>query len=381
MSSFSFLLNKQDPNTGARSGTITTPHGTAQTPCFMPVGTRASVKTLSQEEVRSTGASIILANTYHLYLRPGIGLLENAGGLHKFMNWTGPILTDSGGFQVYSLKDTRKISEEGVEFRSYLDGSRHFFSPEKAIEIQHKIGADIIMAFDECTPWPCDKAYAEDSMLRTSRWAERCLKAHTDIPFLYGYPQALFAIVQGSTFPELRKDSVQQLVAMDFPGYGIGGLAVGEPAEQMYEMTALVCEGLPREKPRYLMGVGMPENILEAVERGVDMFDCVLPTRNARNGMVFTSRGRLHYKSAVCAEQVDRPLDPECECFACKNYSRAYLRHLYISGEILALRMASLHNVFFYQKMMADMRNAIKTNDFLQWKKGFLEKWQSCDHA
>lgn len=372
-----FSISTKDTHSPARAGILKTPHGVVDTPCFMPVGTRATVKTLTPEEIKDAGASIVLSNTYHLYLRPGTKLIKKAGGLHPFMRWNGPTLTDSGGYQVYSLKDTVKIEEEGATFQSYLDGSRHFFSPEKVVEIERDIGADIAMVLDECTPYPCEKDYAAKSMERTTRWAQRSMEKHQSTPFTYDSPQAMFAIIQGSTYPDLREKSACDLVAMDFPGYGIGGLAVGEPPEEMYAMTKHVCDLLPEEKPRYLMGVGLPENILEAVERGVDMFDCVLPTRNARNGMAFTSRGKLHYKAASCAEQTDMPLDPECDCYCCKNFSRAYLRHLFSVGEILALRMASLHNVTFYQKLMSGIRESIQAGRFADCKKEFMAKWNN----
>lgn len=374
---FSFEVTHTDPETGARAGNLFTPHGKVETPCFMPVATQGSVKTLTQEEVAECNAQIVLSNTYHLYLRPGTDLFEKAGGIHKFIKWSGPMLTDSGGYQVYSLKEIGNITDDGVTFRSYLDGSKHFFSPRKVIEIERKIGADVIMVFDECTPYPCEFKYAREALGRTRKWAEICKQVHAELPPLYGYPQALFGIIQGSTFPELRKESVAVSVELDFPGYGIGGLAVGEPIPEMYEMTALTCGLLPKEKPRYLMGVGMPDNIVESVERGVDMFDCVLPTRNARNGMVFTSSGKLHYKSAAFAGDLDQPLDPACSCFACRNYSRAYIRHLYNTREILALRLASYHNVFFYQKLMRDARAAIISGGYAAWKQSFLSGWNS----
>ena len=373
----SFEIVENDVRTKARYGVLRTSHGVIETPCFMPVGTRASVRTLTPEEVSGCGSQIVLSNTYHLYIRPGTDIIEKAGGLHKFMKWSGPILTDSGGYQVYSLRETRRITDEGVVFRSYVDGSKHLFTPEKVMDIQRKIGADIIMAFDECTPYPCEEAYAEKAVDRTTRWARQCLETHEKGKFCYGYPQALFAIVQGSVFPRLREKSALELTDMNFPGYAIGGLAVGEPPTIMYDTVKLVCEYLPYNKPRYLMGVGMPDNIIEAVERGVDMFDCVLPTRNARNGMVFTSRGKLHYKSAVCKNQTDIPLDPECNCYTCRNYSRAYLRHLFITGEMLALRLASYHNLYFYQKLLADARKAIREHDFIAWKNSFLAGWNS----
>ncbi len=374
---FSFEILDRDTSSKARLGIVKTGHGNIQTPCFMPVGTKASVKTMTPEEIKKTGAEIILGNTYHLYLRPGTKILENAGGLHKFMHWNGPILTDSGGYQVYSLGDTRKITDEGVVFRSVIDGTKHLFTPKKAIEIQRSIGADIIMAFDECTPYPCSKDYVRTSLNRTLNWLAECKKTQTDTPFYYDHSQALFAIVQGGIYHDLRKESALKMVDMNLPGYAIGGLAVGEPTEEMYEMTEHTCNFLPQEKPRYLMGVGMPLNILEAVERGVDMFDCVLPTRNARNGMAFTSHGKLHYKSATCATQHNLPLDPECDCYTCKNYSRAYIRHLYSVGEILGIRLASYHNVYFYENMMKNARDAIKNHRYTEWKKQFTDKWNS----
>ncbi len=374
---FAFGVQHTDPGCRARLAQLVTPHGVVDTPCFMPVGTRGSIRTQTSGELRECGVKMILANTLHLYLRPGTTILQAAGGLHRFMNWDGPILTDSGGYQIYSLRDAVTIEEEGVRFQSFLDGSRHAFTPESVMEIEHKIGADVIMVLDECTPHPCGKDYAAQSVLRTLRWAKRCQDAHAALPMLYGSPQALFGIVQGSVFSDLREQCATELRGMEFPGYAIGGLAVGEPPDMMYEMTGYTCERLPPEKPRYLMGVGMPENILEAIERGVDMFDCVLPTRNARNGMVFTHKGKLHYKSARCAKQTEIPLDPDCDCYVCRTYSRAYLRHLYTAGEILCLRLASYHNIYFYQKLLSGARAAIADNRFPAYKESVISAWRS----
>ncbi len=374
---FAFGVLQTDPSCKARLGILHTPHGNVETPCFMPVGTRASVRTQTREELRECGARMILANTVHLYLRPGTAILQSAGGLHRFMNWDGPILTDSGGYQIYSLRDSLSIEEEGIRFQSFLDGSRHVFTPESVMDIEHRIGADVIMVLDECTSYPCERDYAALAMRRTIRWARRCRDAHAQAPFHYGTPQALFGIVQGSVYADLREECAAELRLLDFPGYAIGGLAVGEPPELLYETTGLTCSRLPEEKPRYLMGVGMPENILEAVERGVDMFDCVLPTRNARNGMVFTHTGKLNYKSAGCATQTEMPLDPDCDCYTCRNYSRAYLRHLYAAGEILALRLATYHNIHFYQELLTGARQSIRGSSFPIYKNRVLSAWNS----
>lgn len=353
MKRFSFELIKMCAKTGARRGRIHTPHGTIETPCYMPVGTQATVKALTPEDVKAQGAEIILSNTYHLHLRPGEALVKEAGGLHSFMHWDRPILTDSGGFQVFSLSALRKISEEGVKFRSHIDGSPRFLSPETATRIQNDLGADIIMQFDECCPYPCDRLTAEHAMLRTLRWAERCKRAHTR------EDQALFGIVQGAFERDLRVESARSLADMDFPGYGIGGLSVGEPKPRMYELLEAVTPELPRDKPRYLMGVGTPDCLIEGVLRGVDMFDCVLATRIARNGTVFTADGRLVIKNAQHARDFT-PLDAECDCYACRNYSRAYIRHLFKAEEILGPRLCSIHNLRFLLRLMERVREAIE---------------------
>lgn len=364
-----FEVVKECKRTGARVGKLYTPHSVIDTPVFMPVGTQATVKTMTPEELKKIGAQIILSNTYHLYMRPGHQLVEKAGGLHKFMNWDRSILTDSGGFQVFSLSNLRNIEEEGVHFRSHIDGSKHFISPEKAIEIQNALGADIIMAFDECAPYSCDYEYAKKSIDMTARWAERCKEAHKDTD-----RQALFGIVQGVTYDDLRKESARQITSLDFPGYAIGGLSVGEPKELMYKMLEVTVPLLPREKPRYLMGVGSPDCLIEGVMRGVDMFDCVLQTRIARNGTAMTSRGRVVVRNAVYAEDFS-PLDPDCDCYTCKNYTRAYIRHLLKSGEILGLRLITYHNLYFTLRLMDKIREAIIEDRLPQFKEEFFHKY------
>lgn len=368
-------LLKTDPASMARRGRLHTPHGTIETPVFMPVGTQATVKTLNPEEVWDLGARIMLSNTYHLYLRPGHDLVAEAGGLHRFMNWKGAILTDSGGFQVFSLSDLRKISEEGVKFRSHLDGSEHFMSPEKAIEVENALGADIIMALDECTPWPCDWKYAKDSLERTTRWAQRCKEAHRR-----PHDQALFGIVQGSTFADLRRQSAEEIVALDFPGYAIGGLSVGEPKELMSEMLEVTTPLLPREKPRYLMGVGSPEDLVEGVWRGIDMFDCVLPTRIARHGTVFVPEGKMTVRNAAYARDF-RPIQEGCDCYACRNYSRAYIRHLLKAEEMLGLRLCSIHNLRFLVRLMEEIRAALDAGTFAEFRREFLTRWHEGERA
>ncbi|NLW41705.1 MAG: tRNA guanosine(34) transglycosylase Tgt [Tissierellia bacterium] len=366
---FKFELIKECSQTKARLGKITTDHGEIETPIFMPVGTKATVKTMTPEEVRDLGAQIILGNTYHLYLRPGHELIEEAGGLHKFMNWKGPILTDSGGFQVFSLSNSRKIVEEGVEFRSHIDGSKEFLSPEKSIEIQNSLGADIIMAFDECAPYPADYEYIKNSMERTTRWAKRCKDAHKNPEH-----QALFGIVQGGMYKDLREISARDLVEMDFDGYSIGGLSVGEPLELMNEMLDFTVDFLPKDKPRYNMGIGTPDYLFESVIRGIDMADCVLPTRVARNGTAITSMGNLVVKNAAYKKDFTQ-LDPECDCYTCSNYSRAYLRHLFSVNEILAYRLLTIHNLYFLIKMMENIRKAIKNDNLLEYKDDFYKKF------
>lgn len=368
MAAITFELLQESKKSLARLGKLHTPHGAVDTPIFMPVGTQATVKTMSPEELAEVGSRIILSNTYHLYLRPGHELVQQAGGLHSFMNWQGPILTDSGGFQVFSLGDLRKIKEEGVEFRSHLDGSKHLFTPEKVMEIEMALGADIAMVFDECVAYPMEYDYAKQAMERTSRWAERCLEAHQR------EDQALFGIVQGGVFPDLRAISVADLVSLDFPGYGIGGLSVGEPKELMYEILEGTTPLLPAHKPRYLMGVGSPDCLLEGVIRGIDLFDCVLPTRIARNGTVFTYEGKLVIKNARYREDFT-PLDPHCACYTCRNYTRAYIRHLFNVGEILGLRLTSYHNLYFLLQLMSEIREAINNDTILEFREEFFSHY------
>ncbi|WP_309120397.1 tRNA guanosine(34) transglycosylase Tgt [Paenibacillus sp.] len=369
MAAITYELIKTCKQTGARLGRVHTPHGSFDTPTFMPVGTQATVKTMSPEEVKEMGAGIILSNTYHLFLRPGHELIKEAGGLHKFMNWDRAILTDSGGFQVFSLSELRKITEEGVHFRSHLNGDKLFIGPEKAMEIQNALGPDIMMAFDECPPWPADEAYVKQSTERTSRWAERCLKAHARPD-----DQGLFAIVQGGMVPEYRKQSAADLTSMDFPGYAIGGLSVGEPKHLMYEMLEVTTPLLPTNKPRYLMGVGSPDALIEGSMRGVDMFDCVLPTRIARNGTTMTSRGRLVIRNAAF-ERDFGPLDPACSCYTCRNYSRAYLRHLIKADETFGIRLTTYHNLYFLIDLMRQVRQAIAEDRLGDFKEEFFDRY------
>jgi queuine tRNA-ribosyltransferase len=354
---------------GARLGKLHTPHGTIDTPVFMPVGTLATVKTMSPEELKEMGAQIILSNTYHLHLRPGEDIVEEAGGLHKFMNWDGGILTDSGGFQVFSLSNLRKITEEGVQFRSHLSGDKLFISPEKATAIQNSLGADIIMAFDECPPFPAERDYIKGSLERTSRWAERCLKAHK-----YPDRQALFGIVQGGMEADLRRQSAEELTSLDFPGYSIGGLSVGEPKEIMYRVLEETVPFLPTYKPRYLMGVGSPDALIEGSIRGIDMFDCVLPTRIARNGTTMTSQGRLVIRNAKFARDFG-PLDPNCECYTCRHYSRAYLRHLLKADETFGIRLTTYHNLHFLINLMKEVRQAIQEDQLLHFRDQFFAQY------
>ncbi len=364
---FEFELLHVCKQTGARRGRLHTPHGVIETPVFMPVGTQASVKTMTPEELEDCGAQIILSNTYHLHLRPGEDLVEKAGGLHRFMHWDKPILTDSGGFQVFSLADLRKVEERGVQFRSHLDGSKMFIGPEESIAIQQALGSDIMMQFDECSPYPCDYDRAKQAMGRTLRWLERCMKAWTH------EHQALFGIVQGAFYADLRVACAREMAKLDLPGFGIGGLSVGEPKEIMYDMLERMMPYMPQNKPRYLMGVGSPDCLIEGVLRGVDMFDCVLATRVARNGTVFTHDGRLVVRNAKYAEDFT-PLDPDCDCYACRNYTRAYIRHLFKAGEILALRLNSIHNIYFLTKMMEQMRAAIEADSLLDWANEFYAR-------
>lgn len=363
-----FKLSAKDKNSKARTGVLTTPHGTLETPIFMPVGTQGTVKAVNNSFLENDiNAPIILGNTYHLYLRPGTDVLERAGGLHKFMNWNRALLTDSGGFQIFSLSDLRKLKKDGVEFKSHLDGSKHFFSPEKVINIQRSIGSDIMMVLDECTPYPCDYEYAKKSKDLTTRWAYLNKEAFDASVPLYGNEQYLFGIIQGSVYKDLREQSATELRGIDFDGYAIGGLAVGEPTEMMYDMVDFVTEHMPENKPRYLMGVGRPENLLEAIERGVDMFDCVMPTRNARNSYLFTSSGVLSMRNLQYKDDFRR-VDEECGCFTCLNSTRAYLRHLFIAKEILALELASVHNLHFYVNLMKTAREKIQAGDYTEWK-------------
>jgi queuine tRNA-ribosyltransferase len=369
-----FSLTGIDKNSKARAGVLETAHGKIETPIFMPVGTQGTVKSLTPKMLtEDVGAQIILGNTYHLYLRPGTDILEKSGGLHKFMNWDKPILTDSGGFQVFSLSELRKLKSDGVEFTSHLDGSKHFFSPEKVISIERSIGSDIMMPLDECTPYPCDYDYAKKSKELTSAWAILNKEAFEKSVPLYGYEQALFGIIQGSVYKDLREASASDLINLDFDGYSIGGLAVGEPAETMYELVDFTTDIIPEHKPRYLMGVGRPENILEAIERGVDMFDCVMPTRNARNAYLFTWDGIVTIRNAVYKDDF-RPVDSTCDCYTCQNFSRAYLRHLFKANEILALELATIHNLHFYLNLVKTAREKILESSFSEWKNKVINK-------
>ncbi|WP_035451954.1 tRNA guanosine(34) transglycosylase Tgt [Alicyclobacillus herbarius] len=364
-----FELLAQSSQTMARRGRLYTPHGVIDTPVFMPVGTQATVKTLAPWELEEMGAGIILSNTYHLHLRPGENLVAEAGGLHGFMRWSGAVLTDSGGFQVFSLADLRKISDEGVHFRSHLDGSRLFFSPETVMEIENKLGADIIMAFDECPPYPAERSYLETSLRRTLDWARRCKAAHRRPD-----EQALFGIVQGGVYLDLRRQAAESLLELDFPGYAVGGLSVGEPKPLMYEILEATTPLLPPDKPRYLMGVGSPDDLFEGVERGIDMFDCVLPTRIARNGTVLTSKGRIVIRNAQYAQDF-LPLDENCSCRVCRTFSRAYIRHLIKADEVLGIRLTSYHNVYFLLNTMANIRQAIVEDRFLEYKQEFYTQY------
>jgi len=372
-----FKIDKECPDTRARLGALTTDHGVISTPIFMPVGTQGTVKGIYQNQLKEDiKAHIILGNTYHLYLRPGMEIISQAGGLHKFMNWDKPILTDSGGYQVYSLGAMRKITEEGVKFQSHIDGSRHQLSPEIAIDIQRTIGADIIMAFDECTPYPCDYTYAKKSMQMTHRWLQRCMDRFHATEGKYGHEQTLAPIVQGSTYTDLRKESAKVISDHEALVYAIGGLSVGEPAPEMYEMTEVVTEILPHDKPRYLMGVGTPANLLESISRGIDMFDCVMPTRNARHGLIFTSEGIINIKNAKWKNDFSA-LDENINCWTSNNHSKAYFRHLFKTNEMLGLQMASLHNLTFYLELMEMARNHLADGTFSTWKTTMVEKVQT----
>lgn len=364
-----YELIKRDARTGARAGVLNTPHGSIPTPVFMPVGTQGAVKALTPEQVRETGARILLGNTYHLFLRPGHEAVREAGGLHRFMNWDGAILTDSGGFQVFSLGRLRKISEEGVTFRSHIDGSSRILTPEMAVEVQNSLGSDIMMAFDECTPYPADRSYVKKSLELTTRWLKRCKAAHKNTE-----SRSLFGIMQGGMYRDLRRESAEQIIDLDLPGYAIGGLSVGEPKEMMLEVMDGCVDLLPEEKPRYLMGVGTADYIFEGVERGIDMFDCVQPTRIARHGMATTTHGRINIKNAKYERDFGR-LDAQCDCYTCRNYSRAYLRHLFKASEMLSATLLSIHNIQFLENMMMNIRKAIMEDRFLEYKKMFYDNY------
>jgi queuine tRNA-ribosyltransferase len=364
-----FSVLQESTQSRARLGRLETKHGVIETPVFMPVGTQATVKTMAPFELEELGVEIILSNTYHLYLRPGHDIVEEAGGLHSFMAWQRPILTDSGGFQVFSLGPLRKISEEGVEFRSHLDGSKHFISPEKSMEIQMALGADIAMVFDECAPYPADREYVRQSKDLTTRWAKRSLQTHTRAD------QALFGIVQGGMYPDLRRESALELMELDFPGYGIGGLSVGEPKELMYEVLDNLIPVMPKDKPRYLMGVGSPDCLVEGVLRGVDMFDCVWPTRLARHGMVLTEQGNMTIRNQPFARDF-KPIEADCECYACQNFSRAYIRHLLKTNEVLGMRLTTIHNIAFLMRLMKNIRAAIKADALVEFSREFLHRFQ-----
>jgi queuine tRNA-ribosyltransferase len=371
-----FNLIKKDNNTSARIGEISTSHGKFKTPVFMPIGTQGSVKTVSSEDLRELRVQIILGNSYHLYLRPGHNLILEAGGLHKFMNWQGPILTDSGGYQVFSLNPLAKVTQEGVRFQSHWDGSYHHFTPEKVIEIQRALDSDIIMTLDECVPYPASQQQAQKACKLSLDWAEKCKTEHQKFNSQsnLGTPQILFGIIQGSTYPQLREESARSIMDLDFPGYAIGGLSVGEPKTAMFQIIEMLCQILPQDKPRYFMGSGTPGDIVRAVEKGVDMFDCVLPTRNARNGTVFTRKGKLPLRNAEFASDFS-PIDPTCDCITCRNYTRAYIRHLIQVGEITGLRLATLHSLHFYMRLMEKIRETIKNGNFDQWKDDFLKEY------
>ncbi len=365
--SFSFTVIKEDSISSARLGKILTSHGEVNTPAFMPVGTQGTVKSLTPEDIEDLNAEIILCNTYHLYLRPGHEVIARLGGLHSFIHWKHPLLTDSGGFQIYSISTLRKIKEEGVFFRSHLDGSSHLLTPERAVEVQEALGADIIMCLDECTPYPSSFDYTQESLSLTTRWAERSKKAHTR------KDQALFGIIQGGMYPDLRKQSTREIVGFDFPGYAVGGLGVGETKDTLHEILDTTVPLIPHDKPRYLMGVGTPQDLLECAKKGIDMFDCVMPTRHARNGMLFTSFGNLVIKNAEYADD-PKPIDPQCGCYTCKHYSRAYLRHLFMAKEILSARLNTIHNLYYYLNLMKDIRDAIRADRVEEFSCDFYEK-------
>ena len=369
-----FTIEVKDTKCKARAGYFETEHGKVETPMFLPVGTQGTVKAVNQNYLeREIKAQIVLSNTYHLYLRPGTEILEKVGGLHKFMNWEKPILTDSGGYQIFSLSDLRKLKPDGVEFSSHLDGSKHFFTPQKVIEIQRSIGSDIMMMLDECAPYPCEYDYAVNSTKLTSNWAILNKESFDNTKPKYGFDQFLFGIIQGSVFKDLREQSAKEIVSSDFDGYAIGGLAVGEPTEDMYELTDFTTDFMPEDKPRYLMGVGKPENLLESIERGIDFFDCVLPTRNARHAVLFTWNGIISVRNSIYKDDFKK-IDDKCDCYTCSNYSRAYLRHLFNAGEILALELASIHNLHFYLQLMKSAREKIKEGKFVEWKNKIVNK-------
>lgn len=364
---FQYTLIKKDTHSAARLGKMTTAHGVVDTPAFMPVGTQATVKSLTPEQIRACGAQIILGNTYHLYLRPGHETIKKMGGLHTFMNWPGPILTDSGGFQVYSLGKLRKITDDGVIFQSHIDGSKHLLTPKKALEIQEALGSDIMMCLDECTPYPATYARTQKSLALTTQWAKLCKEAKT------ASSQALFGIVQGGTYLDLRRQAVEEILPLDFDGYALGGVSVGEPKEIMYAIAEAVTPLLPEDKPRYLMGVGTPQDIVYGVSCGIDMFDCVMPTRSARHGLLFTNSEKIVIKNARFRED-DAPIDETCDCYTCRNFSRAYLRHLYIAGEILAMVLNTIHNVHYYMRLLEQIRAALENDSFTQFQNTFMKK-------
>ncbi|MCM8780038.1 MAG: tRNA guanosine(34) transglycosylase Tgt [Candidatus Omnitrophica bacterium] len=366
----SFTILHNDAKSRARLGRLNTAHGIIQTPVFMPVGTQGTVKSISPQELKQCGADVILSNAYHLFLRPGLEIIQNLGGLHKFMGWDRPILTDSGGYQVFSLALLRKVNDEGVEFQSHIDGFKHFFTPESVVKIQQAFGSDIAMPLDECVHYPCSKDYARVAMERTISWAKRSLAKKTE------NGQLLFGITQGATYADLRKESIIRTTELDFDGFSVGGVSVGEPDALIEEIIDVSCEHLPADKPRYLMGLGMPEDIIEAVGKGIDMFDCVIPTRYGRNGSAFTSQGKITVRNASFSID-DAPLDINCTCYACKNFSRAYIRHLFNTEEILGLRLVSLHNIYFYLELMRKIREAIKNDRFAEFKKDFLNNYKS----
>ena len=376
MASLSFDLLARDPDSSARTGRMKTPHGEIRTPVFMPVGTQATVKTLTPEELEAAGAQVILGNTYHLFLRPGHALIREMGGLHGFMNWRRPLLTDSGGYQVFSLSDLKSIQEEGVTFQSHIDGSRHLFTPESVMEIETALGADIIAPLDECPPYPCDYGYAKDSAALTLRWAERSRKRFEELEGERAHPQALFGIVQGSVYEDLRVDSARSLVDRGFDAYAIGGMSIGEPKSAMADLIDATVEHLPGDRPRYLMGAGTPEDLVDAVGRGIDMFDCVIPTREGRNGALYTRSGRINIYNARFRADAG-PIDPSCSCYACRTFSRSYVRHLYRAGEILGPRMGTLHNIHFYVGLAAEMGEAIQEGRYGAWSRSFLTAYRS----